>query len=77
MHTRSAGSLVGQVLVEESILGWEELELEVVRDAKGNMITVCFIENIDPLGVHTGDSFCSAPCCYFRGGTEAFAGKIL
>ena len=54
-------SLVGQVLVEESILGWEELELEVVRDAKGNMITVCFIENIDPVGVHTGDSFCSAP----------------
>ena len=56
-----AASLVGQVLVEESILGWEELELEVVRDADGNMITVCFIENIDPLGVHTGDSFCSAP----------------
>lgn len=54
-------SLVGQVLVEESILGWEELELEVVRDGEGNMITVCFIENIDPLGVHTGDSFCSAP----------------
>ena len=54
-------SLVGQVLVEESVLGWEELELEVVRDAKGKMITVCFIENIDPLGVHTGDSFCSAP----------------
>lgn len=54
-------SLVGQVLVEESILGWEELELEVVRDAEGNIITVCFIENIDPLGVHTGDSFCSAP----------------
>ena len=54
-------SMVGQVLVEESILGWEELELEVVRDAKGNMITVCFIENIDPVGVHTGDSFCSAP----------------
>ena len=54
-------SLVGQVLVEESILGWEELELEIVRDAEGNMITVCFIENIDPLGVHTGDSFCSAP----------------
>ncbi|MBQ6815206.1 MAG: carbamoyl-phosphate synthase large subunit [Lachnospiraceae bacterium] len=54
-------SLVGQVLVEESILGWEELELEVVRDAKNNMITVCFIENIDPLGVHTGDSFCAAP----------------
>ena len=54
-------SLVGQVLVEESILGWEELELEVIRDAKNQMITVCFIENIDPLGVHTGDSFCSAP----------------
>ncbi|MBR2263829.1 MAG: carbamoyl-phosphate synthase large subunit [Firmicutes bacterium] len=54
-------SLVGQVLVEESVLGWEELELEVVRDAKNQMITVCFIENIDPLGIHTGDSFCSAP----------------
>ncbi len=54
-------SLVGQVLVEESVLGWEELELEVVRDAEGNMITVCFIENIDPMGVHTGDSFCAAP----------------
>ena len=54
-------SLVGQVLVEESILGWEELELEVVRDKEGNMITVCFIENIDPMGVHTGDSFCAAP----------------
>ena len=54
-------SLVGQVLVEESILGWEELELEVIRDCEGNLITVCFIENIDPIGVHTGDSFCSAP----------------
>ena len=54
-------SLVGQVLVEESILGWEELELEVVRDKDNNMITVCFIENIDPLGIHTGDSFCAAP----------------
>ena len=54
-------SLVGQVLVEESIIGWEELELEVVRDADNNMITVCFIENIDPMGVHTGDSFCAAP----------------
>ncbi len=54
-------SLVGQVLVEESVLGWEELELEVVRDADGSMITVCFIENIDPMGVHTGDSFCAAP----------------
>ena len=54
-------SLVHQCLIEESILGWEELELEVVRDANNNMITICFIENIDPLGVHTGDSFCSAP----------------
>ncbi len=54
-------SLVGQVLVEESIMGWEELELEVVRDKEGNMITVCFIENVDPMGVHTGDSFCTAP----------------
>ncbi|MDR1700435.1 MAG: carbamoyl-phosphate synthase large subunit [Lachnoclostridium sp.] len=54
-------SMVGQVLVEESILGWEELELEVVRDSKNQMITVCFIENIDPLGIHTGDSFCAAP----------------
>ena len=54
-------SLVNQCLIEESILGWEELEVEVVRDANNNMITVCFIENIDPMGVHTGDSFCSAP----------------
>ncbi len=56
-----AASPVNEVLVEESVLGWEELELEIVRDAKGNLITVCFIENIDPMGVHTGDSFCSAP----------------
>ena len=54
-------SLVHQVLVEESIMGWEELELEVVRDKDNNMITVCFIENVDPMGVHTGDSFCTAP----------------
>ena len=53
--------MVNQVLVEESVLGWEELELEVVRDAKGTMITVCFIENVDPMGVHTGDSYCTAP----------------
>ncbi len=54
-------SLVGQILVEESVLGWEELELEVVRDAKNQMITVCFIENVDAMGVHTGDSYCTAP----------------
>lgn len=56
-----AASMVSQILVEESVLGWEELELEVVRDAKGKMITVCFIENVDAIGVHTGDSFCTAP----------------
>ena len=56
-----AASIIGQVLVEESILGWEELELEVVRDKDNNMITVCFIENVDAVGVHTGDSFCTAP----------------
>ncbi len=56
-----AASLVGQILVEESVLGWEELELEVVRDSKNNMITVCFIENVDAMGVHTGDSYCTAP----------------
>jgi len=56
-----AASLIHQILVEESVLGWEELELEVVRDAKNQMITVCFIENVDAMGVHTGDSFCTAP----------------
>jgi len=56
-----AASMVGQILVEESVLGWEELELEVVRDAKNQRITVCFIENVDAMGVHTGDSFCTAP----------------
>ena len=54
-------SIVNQVLVEESVLGWEELELEVVRDAKNQMVTVCFIENVDAMGIHTGDSFCTAP----------------
>jgi carbamoyl-phosphate synthase large subunit len=56
-----AASLVNQVLVEESVLGWEELELEVVRDAKNQIVTVCFIENVDAMGVHTGDSYCTAP----------------
>ncbi len=56
-----AASLVTEVLVEESVVGWEELELEVVRDANNKLITVCFIENVDPMGVHTGDSFCTAP----------------
>jgi carbamoyl-phosphate synthase large subunit len=56
-----SASMVGQILVEESVEGWEELELEVVRDAKNQMITVCFIENVDAMGVHTGDSYCTAP----------------
>src|SRR5512133_1248570 len=56
-----SASLIGQILIEESVLGWEELELEVVRDARNQMITVCFIENVDPMGVHTGDSYCTAP----------------
>jgi len=56
-----SASIVRQILVEESVLGWEELELEVVRDAKGQKITVCFIENVDAMGVHTGDSYCTAP----------------
>ncbi len=56
-----SASLIHQVLVEQCVIGWEELELEVVRDEKGQKITVCFIENVDPMGVHTGDSFCVAP----------------
>jgi carbamoyl-phosphate synthase large subunit len=56
-----AASIIHQVLIEESVYGWEELELEVVRDDKNQKITVCFIENIDAMGVHTGDSFCAAP----------------
>lgn len=54
-------SMTHQCLIEESILGWEELEVEVVRDSKNQMIAICFIENIDAVGVHTGDSFCAAP----------------
>ena len=61
-----AASRVNQVLVEESVLGWEELELEVVRDAKNQMITVCFIENVDAMGIHTGDSYCTAPMLTIR-----------
>lgn len=65
LHTVAArglnASIIHQVLIEEAVIGWEELELEVVRDAKDQKITVCFIENIDPMGVHTGDSFCAAP----------------
>jgi len=56
-----SASMIGQVLIEESVEGWEELELEVIRDHKNQKITVCFIENVDAMGVHTGDSFCTAP----------------
>ncbi|HEX9897078.1 MAG TPA: carbamoyl-phosphate synthase large subunit [Dehalococcoidales bacterium] len=56
-----AASMVGQVLIEESVEGWEELELEIIRDSKNQKITVCFIENVDAMGVHTGDSYCTAP----------------
>ena len=56
-----AASMVSEVLIEESVAGWEELEVEVVRDANNKLISVCFIENVDPMGVHTGDSFCTAP----------------
>ena len=54
-------SPVGEVLVEESLIGWKELELEVMRDKSDNAIIVCSIENIDPMGVHTGDSITIAP----------------
>jgi carbamoyl-phosphate synthase large subunit len=63
-------SLIGQILVEESVLGWEELELEVVRDHDGRMITVCFIENVDAMGVHTGDSYCTAPMLTIDAATQ-------
>jgi len=54
-------SLIGQVLVEESVLGWKEFELEVMRDKNDNVVIVCSIENLDPMGVHTGDSITVAP----------------
>ena len=56
-----AASHVGQVLVEESVLGWKEFEMEVVRDRADNCIIVCSIENVDPMGIHTGDSITVAP----------------
>ncbi len=56
-----AASLVGQVLIEKSLLGWKEIEYEVMRDGVGNVITVCNMENFDPMGVHTGDSIVVAP----------------
>jgi carbamoyl-phosphate synthase large subunit len=56
-----AASPIGQILLEESVLGWGEFELEVMRDASDNVVIVCSIENLDPMGVHTGDSVCVAP----------------
>ncbi len=56
-----AVSPIGQVLLEESVLGWGEFELEVMRDHSDNVVIVCSIENLDPMGVHTGDSVCVAP----------------
>ena len=56
-----AASPIGQVLLEESVLGWGEFELEVMRDRSDNVVIVCSIENLDPMGVHTGDSVCVAP----------------
>ena len=52
---------IPQVLLEESVIGWKEFELEVMRDLKDNVVIVCSIENIDPMGVHTGDSITVAP----------------
>ncbi len=59
--TGLASSRIGQVIIEESILDWEEYEYEVVRDAAGNCIIVCSMENLDPMGVHTGESIVIAP----------------
>ena len=56
-----AASKVGQVLIEHSLLGWKEVEYEVMRDGEGNVITICNMENLDPMGVHTGDSIVVAP----------------
>lgn len=55
-------SMIGQVLIEKSVAGWKEIEFEVLRDSEGNSITVCHMENMDPVGVHTGDSIVVAPC---------------
>ncbi|HEY8910406.1 MAG TPA: carbamoyl-phosphate synthase large subunit [Desulfosporosinus sp.] len=55
-------SLIGQILVERSVAGWKEVEFEVLRDALGNCITICHMENMDPVGIHTGDSIVVAPC---------------
>ncbi|MDR0490461.1 MAG: carbamoyl-phosphate synthase large subunit [Oscillospiraceae bacterium] len=69
-------SMIGQVRVEEGVLGWEELEVEVVRDSTNHMIAICMIENIDPMGVHTGDSFCAAPMITIEEGLQERLRKI-
>ena len=56
-----AASKVGQILIEQSLLGWKEIEYEVMRDGEGNVITICNMENLDPMGIHTGDSIVVAP----------------
>ena len=53
--------MIGQVLIERSVAGWKEIEYEVMRDANDNCIVVCNMENLDPVGVHTGDSIVVAP----------------
>src|ERR671936_16587 len=54
-------SPVGEILIEESVIGWKEFELEVMRDSADNCVVICSIENVDPMGVHTGDSITVAP----------------
>jgi carbamoyl-phosphate synthase large subunit len=53
--------MISEILIEESIVGWKEYELEVMRDLKDNVVIVCSIENFDPMGIHTGDSITVAP----------------
>jgi carbamoyl-phosphate synthase large subunit len=55
-------SFINQILVEQSVAGWKEIEYEVLRDGQGNCITICNMENMDPIGIHTGDSIVVAPC---------------
>lgn len=61
-HNGLDASPITQILVEKSIAGWKEIEFETMRDAKGNVIAVCSMENLDPVGIHTGDSIVTAPC---------------
>ena len=61
MQERTGGDPVSQILIEQSLLGWKEFELEVMRDLADNVVIVCSIENLDPMGVHTGDSITVAP----------------